>query len=375
VDETFGPGGATVHRSAVSDSFSLPALESVPDDSLAVFGAYDDLAGHARLVRGAWPGGGADRGVEAALSEGAASSLGLEPGDSLELTSALSHEVRVPVRITGVYRANDVDDPFWWASPLELDGREEVSFTTYGPLVVSDEAFAELSGGAAEARWRVEPRKDPIGVDDLGPLQDRLERLDEALTTGAGSLTVQTGLDGVLARAERSLLVSRSGVLVPSVQLAVLAGAALLFLAGLLAERRGVETAILRSRGASRGEVGMLAFAEGLLLAGPAVVAAPWLAVLSLQALNHVGPLADVGLELEPQVGLASYQIAALAGLLCAPRSRTGSSGATRDPWSSRSRAASGSTRCSLPPPRSGSSPARCSRSASCPRSDRSWSG
>jgi FtsX-like permease family protein len=62
----------------------------------------------------------------------------------------------------------------------------------------------------------------------------------------------------------------------------------------------------------------MLAFAEGVLLAVPAVVAAPWLAVLSLQALNHVGPLAEVGLELEPQVGTTSYVLAALAGLLCA---------------------------------------------------------
>jgi FtsX-like permease family len=109
-----------------------------------------------------------------------------------------------------------------------------------------------------------------------------------------------------------------SGVLVPSVQLAVLAGAALLFLAGLLAERRSIETAIFRSRGAGRRDVGLLALAEGALLAAPAVLVAPWLAVISLRALNHVGPLADVGLELEPRVGATSYALAAVAGILCA---------------------------------------------------------
>jgi hypothetical protein len=48
------------------------------------------------------------------------------------------------------------------------------------------------------------------------------------------------------------------------------------------------------------------------------VLVAPWLAVVSLRALNHVGPLADVGLELEPRVGPTSYALAVVAGVLCA---------------------------------------------------------
>ena len=92
----------------------------------------------------------------------------------------------------------------------------------------------------------------------------------------------------MLDRTDHLLTVTRSGVLIPSVQLAILAGAALLFLAGLLSERRGLESAIMRSRGAGGEGVAALAVMEGALLAVPAAILAPWVALFGLQALNHV---------------------------------------------------------------------------------------
>jgi ABC-type lipoprotein release transport system permease subunit len=321
MEGVFGAGGIELHRSSLSGSFTLPPGDGIPAEALTVFGAFERLEEHAELVAGGWPAGGAGAEVEAALSDPAARALGLEVGDIVEVASVQDDDETVRVRVSGVYRARSADDPYWWGSPLELDGREELRFTTFGPFVVSAGAFAELAGDGAEARWRAEPDAAAIGLAELGELRERLGALEGSLHAEGGpaaGLAVQTGLGGVLERADRSLLVSRSGVLVPSVQLAVLAGAALLFLAGLLAERRSLESAILRSRGASAGEVGQLALREGLLLAVPSIVAAPWLAALSLRAMNHVGPLADIGLELEPQVGRTSYALAAVAGILCA---------------------------------------------------------
>lgn len=321
LEGAFGAEGLAIHRSGFSDSFALPALEGVPEDGLAVFGYYDDLAGHAELVAGSWPedSSGGDL-VDAVLPASAADALGLAPGDALDLLPVQDAEGRVTARITGLYRVQDVDDPFWWGRSLEIEGREELDFTTFGPLVVGEEAFFALGAEGADVRWRAEPVTSDVRVDDLERLRLSLRALEEQVNTGEGgaNLVVETGLPEVLARAERSLLVSRSGILVPSVQLAILAGAALLFLAGLLAERRSVEAAILRSRGASPGEVGLLALGEGALLAVPAVLAGPWLAALSLQALNHVGPLADIGLELAPRVDRTSYVLAVVAGALCA---------------------------------------------------------
>lgn len=320
LEAAFGADGLAVHRSGLSDSFALPDLEGVPEDGLAVFGYYEDLDAHAELVAGSWPrDAAAGAVVEAVLPDAAADALGLAPGDTLEIGSAQDEDERVTARIAGLYRVNDVDDPFWWGRPLEIEGREELDFTTFGPLVVGEDAFFALGEEGAGLRWRAAPVTSDVRVDDLERLRLSLGALEEQVNAGeGGNLVVETGLPAVLERAERSLLVSRSGILVPSVQLAILAGAALLFLAGLLAERRSLESAILRSRGASPGEVGLLALGEGALLAVPAVLAGPWLAALSLQALNHVGPLADIGLELEPRVDGTAYVLAAVAGALCA---------------------------------------------------------
>ena len=321
VEGVFGADGVDVHRSSLSGSYTLPPGGGIPEEALIVFGSFDGLEEHAELVAGEWPQGAAGDEVDAALSEPAAQALGLAQGDVIEVAAVQGEDETVPVRVAAVYRVTSVEDPYWWGSPLEIEGREELRFTTYGPLVVSSEAFATLAADGAEARWRAEPDTAGIGLDDLGGLRERLAALEDTLHSEGGpaaGLAVQTGLGGVLERADRSLLVSRSGVLVPSVQLAVLAGAALLFLAGLLAERRSVESAILRSRGASAGEVGQLALREGALLAVPSILAAPWLAALSLRAMNHVGPLADIGLGLEPHVDRTSYALAAVAGILCA---------------------------------------------------------
>jgi len=321
VEEVFGAAGVDVHRSSLSGSFALPGGGGIPDDALTVFGSFDGIEDHTELLAGEWPAGPAGDEVEAALSDRAAEALGLAPGDAIDVAAVQDEDEPITIRVAAVFRVTSVEDPYWWGSPLELEGREELRFTTFGPFVVSAEAFATLAADGAEARWRAEPDTSAIGLDELGGLRERLAGLEDGLHAEggpAGGLAVQTGLGGVLERADRSLLVSRSGVLVPSVQLAVLAGAALLFLAGLLAERRSVESAIFRSRGASAGEVGQLALREGALLAVPSILAAPWLAQHSLRAMNHVGPLADIGLELEPQVDRTSYVLAAVAGILCA---------------------------------------------------------
>lgn len=318
----FGEGGAALFRSGRSDSYALPDVQGIPRDALAVLAFYGNLAEHAHLVGGAWPRAPGGSALEAALPEQAAQALGLSPGDAVVLAPAGSSGTgRLTVSLTGVYRVDDAADAYWRGSPLETEGREQIGYTTFGPFVVPEAAFFAVGAEGAEARWRVALEPGRLSVAELPGVRAGLEQLEERLNAGRGRTSrfaVQTGLGPVLSRTERSLVVARSGVLVPSVQLGILAGAALLFLAGLLAERRSVEAAIMRSRGASPGEIGMLALAEGALLAAPAAVAAPWLAALSLRALNHVGPLAAIGLELRPHLSRDAYLLAALAAALCA---------------------------------------------------------
>jgi FtsX-like permease family len=314
----FAQGGAEVFRSGVSDAFSVPAEKGRPAHALTVFAFYEGLEQHAVRVAGSWPRVSASSPVEVAVPAAAAEALGLSPGDGLTVASTTDPARKISVRVAGTYRPADPGEAFWWGSRLETAGSQRVSYTTFGPLVVHEVDFEDVAGSEAQARWRVAARPERFTVSSLPALRERLGGLEERLNAADGrDLSVDTGLTEVLERTDHLLRVTRAGVLIPSVQLAILAGAALLFLAGLLAERRGLEAAIMRSRGAGSDRVGGLAVMEGALLALPAAAAAPWLAALGLHALNHLGPLAQIGLRLEPRVSLAAYALAAVAAVLC----------------------------------------------------------
>ena len=311
-------GDVSVDRSGFSDSFAVPGGEGRPAGALAVFGFYEGLEDHATLVAGEWPSSAEAGVVEAALPAPAAEALGIAPGDALTLSAVGDPGEKVDVRLAGTYRVDDPRDPFWWGHRLETGGERTIDFTTYGPFVVAEDVFPSVAGSEANLAWRAALRPSSITVAALPGLRQDVSTLQRRLNEGASrDVSVDTGLVAVLDRTDHLLTVTRSGVLIPSIQLAILAGAALLFLAGLLSERRGLESAIMRSRGAGGEGVAALAVMEGALLALPAAILAPWVAVVGLRALNHVGPLAQIGLRLDPQVTTTSYVLAALAAVLC----------------------------------------------------------
>jgi hypothetical protein len=102
-----------------------------------------------------------------------------------------------------------------------------------------------------------------------------------------------------------------------SVQLSILAGLALVLTAGLLVESRRTETDLLRSRGATSDQILRMSLAEGALLTLPTAIVAPWLAVAVLALLDRFGPLASIGLELDPSPTVGSFVLAILAALGC----------------------------------------------------------
>ncbi len=317
IHEVLGSEGVAVYWSGMSDSYALPEAQGRPPKSLAVFGYYEGLPQHARLTAGSWPGKeGAV--VEAALPAHAAAALGLAPGDEITLAAISDPARKVDVRLSGTYEVKDPGDAFWWGTRLETGGERTIDFTTFGPFVVDESEFAAVAGAEADLAWRTKADPSRFTVASLPALRKDVAGLEERLNEGAArEVTVDTGLVEVLDRTEHLLTVTRSGVLIPSIQLAILAGAALLFLAGLLSERRGLESAIMRSRGAGGEGVAALAVMEGALLAVPAAILAPWVAAFGLRLLNHVGPLEQIGLTLDPQVTPTAYALAALAAILC----------------------------------------------------------
>lgn len=318
--ETLGPTGGAVWRSGRSESFALPGQPANDVRDLAVFAFFEGIEGRAALVAGAWPAGGAEP-FAVAIPASVAEERGYRVGDELRLQSRLTATFQPRIRIVGLYRVADPADPYWFNDPLDTTGRElGQSFNTFGPLVVPQATLlGPLGQNAARFTWRAYPDIGRLTAGDLAPLRARIAALPSRLDGAAQGTTFQldTRLPTQLATAERSLLVTRSGVLIQLIQLAVLAGYALVLTAGLIVEQRRGEAALLHARGVGPGQAALLAALEGLILAVPAALVAPWLALLSLRLLGAVGPLALLGPLPVPPVGRAAYGLAAGAALGC----------------------------------------------------------
>jgi hypothetical protein len=318
--EVLGGGGGEVGLVATSGGFAPAGIDPNDQSALTRLASYRGIANHAALVQGAWPVGGSTP-IQAALSQGAANALGATVGSRMSVVSRDDPTATAEVVVTGIWQA-DRTDPYWLANPLELDGvQTRGPFTTSGPIVVDQEDLVRrVPDRELDLEWRAIPDVDGLRVGGLDQLRADLETLNARLRDDrlpGRSLRVESALPDILAEVDRRTLVSRSGVLLLTVQFAILAGYAIILVAGMLIERRRVEVALLRSRGAGTTHLSAMAFGEALMLAIPAALIAPYLAVGVVQALGAVGPLAGAGIASTAAVDDDARVVAALAAAAC----------------------------------------------------------
>ncbi|MEP7041155.1 MAG: ABC transporter permease [Chloroflexota bacterium] len=320
LQRSFAAIGVEVIESAGSDSYALPNQDPVRD--LTTLGFLQGVEEHAILESGSWTVSSTDDTIQLAILDTIAEDLSLKVGDRLSLTSRLDPSQSLNAQVVGVYRPNDPGDPYWWADPTLLEGvMESAQYRTFGPMLTTREnVLGPAAGRTVPLTWHAFPQFDRLTIDQIGPLQTDLAGLADTLAASVpdGFPVVRTDLAEILTASERSLLVSRTGILLLMAQLAILAGYAIVLTAALIVDHRRVDTALLRSRGAGPLQVGGLALAEGLLLALPAGIAGPWLAAAALKVLNLAGPLAGIGLRIEPHVTGDAYVAAISAAVACA---------------------------------------------------------
>jgi hypothetical protein len=320
--DALGPRAGELRRFGESGTFALPDQPADAVRELAVLGSAEGLAEHATLLDGAWPDALDPAGdvIGVVVADVVAERLGLHVGDRLTLESRVQPGATITISIGGIMRIDDPSAAYWWGDPQVADGLVVSDrFHTHGPLFTTPAGLAAASGTRVmHLAWRAFPDVAAIGLADIGSLRAGAVGLKARIAAGTtATVDVSTGLPDLLASTERSLLVSRTGVLMLSIQLVILAVYAVLLSASLLVEHRRMDTAMLRSRGAGTARIVLLATIEGLVLLIPAVLIAPWLAAVLLRAFDLTGPLADIGLTIEPVVAVDAYLAAAAAGLLC----------------------------------------------------------
>ncbi|MCX4401384.1 FtsX-like permease family protein [Streptomyces sp. NBC_01764] len=322
---TFAGLPVTVRTLRGSGPYALPRSLQGSDTragqpDLTHFAALD--RSRIRLVSGTLPGlapAARTAPVPVALPEVAADRLKVRPGARIALTDRLGG-APLTVRVTGVYRAADSADPYWQLDTLGGHGVRTVDFTTYGPLLADPSVLASRTSSGTTG-WVAAADYRSLTTDGIDALREASAREPEALgknpAFGAGA-TVRTALPAVLDRTGRALLVSRSTLMIVSVQLVLLAGYALLLVARLLDTERAGETDLLKARGASRRRIVGLAALEALLLALPTAVAAALLSGPLVRLLARWSSLDRTGVRLGDAPVLQVWLVAAGVALCCA---------------------------------------------------------
>ncbi|GAA3826751.1 FtsX-like permease family protein [Streptomyces phyllanthi] len=324
--QTFAGLPVTVRKLWSSGPYALPrslqdtgARTGEPD--LTHLAALD--RSRIRLVSGALPGPAPKARtapVPVALHEVAADRLGLRPGERIALTDRMDGKP-LTVRVTGVYRVPYRADPYWQLDALGGHGVRTVDFTTYGPLLADPSVLASGRASTGATGWVAAADYRSLTTERIGALREASARGPEALRRDpafGGGATVRTALPAVLDRTGRALLVSRSTLMIVSVQLVLLAGYALLLVARLLDTERTGETDLLRARGGSRRRIAGLAALEALLLAVPAAVCAALLSGPLVRLLARWSSLDRSGLRLGDAAAGQALLVAAGVAVCCA---------------------------------------------------------
>ncbi|NBE99361.1 ABC transporter permease [Nonomuraea sp. KC401] len=299
------PGLTTSFR---SDSYVMPGQEDNERPELLRFGSYDGIDRHARLISGAWPRDSGDQ-VQAAISLSASSATGFEPGDEFTTRGRLDPRP-VKVRVVGVFQLNDPSGARWADEQLLARGVDRGDFTTYGPLMVARETFIARFASNVNATWTAVPDLSALTPEQLRPMAAALGQVGERLKAdGCERCTVTGHLPEMLTQLDTASLVARSTMLIPVLQLLLLAAYALMLTARLLADHRRMEVALLRSRGAGTAWLAALAGGEALLVAVPCAIIAPFLGPPLLSLVNTLPWIRSSGVRLSPVADVGTFLV------------------------------------------------------------------
>lgn len=219
--------------------------------------------------------------------------LQLGVGARLEIFPASSFTGPPPmeVEIVGIFERTDPDEEFWYASNGDFSYQNDQ--WTIIPLFTTEEG---IMGPVlrlyptlyTDATWFYYLDRKSISAGEVGTAQRILAELERDVRTRMKNSSMGLYLDQVLADFQEQLLLARIPLFLILFLVTGILTYYLALVSGLIVKSRSGEIAMLKSRGASTIQVGVLSLAEGLLLALPAVILGPLLALGLVRVLGSV---------------------------------------------------------------------------------------
>jgi hypothetical protein len=274
-------------------SHTSVAGDIAPADAPTIrIASFDDFLAHATVTAGSWstepqepqPAAGTDP-QPAALSAGAAHQLGVRVGDTI----AIGNATRQTFRIDAIWAPTREGDPFFEADAAGARSADDLAAdqAAAGFLVVPRPVVA-AKGSSAQANWTVVPNPDTITPAGIPALAAAAAEVPQAFRNPNNTMAPHGGLvvddlSAPLLTVSDTLGAASSVNPVPSLLVAAIGLVMIVQLARLLAIERRRETALIRSRGGSTGQLTRLAAVEAATITVPAAILGAGSAAVGLQ--------------------------------------------------------------------------------------------
>ena len=320
-------------------------------DAVRPRGGFKTMTGlwpqRAEIDQGRWPytspGGErplAGEPVEVAVDAQGASLLGLGPGDQMQVFPAASFAkpASIAVNIVGIFHRTNPGDEFWYGAGRLFSSQNDR--WTMIPLFTTEEAvFQQVIGPYpglyTESTWFYYLDRQAVPAKKVDKLQNMILVAKADVLFNLRNSSTAIKLNQMLAAHKQQLMLARIPLFLIIFLVTGILVYYLVLVAGLMIRARSTEIAMLKSRGTTTPQVGLLVLVEGLLLAVPAVILGPFLALGVVRILGSVffqlggdGGLVSVPVELSSQAflvglagGLLAVAVLSVAGLVAARHS------------------------------------------------------
>ena len=300
------------------------------DNSRAYFAFLTLLEGHTTLM----PGGRLpeDRHLnapdqplelEAVVPLEVSQSFGVGVGDRLV---AVPHwgdtNPYATVVISGVFQRDDPLEEFWNVEQRVLEAVTGPSFRTV-PFYISEESFLEVLGPSFRKMdstygWFLKVDTGRIGAGNAEQALADLQALNDTLDSSVIGYRQTTALDEALTEYSRRLFFSKLPMFAVLFLITLVVLYYLVTLSYMVIEERRGEVALLRSRGASSGQILTVFVLEGATIAILASATGPLLAAISISVLGLTPAFSGLtgGEGIPVSISGSAYMMSTLGGVL-----------------------------------------------------------
>ena len=256
--------------------------------------------GLTELTSGRWPQtlsnfsqSGVRNHIEVVIDQKGSLLLELGIGDSMKIfpASRIDHTESMEIEIVGIFRRIDPMNDIWYGR--EKDFSYQDKRWTFIPLFTTESGITEqiastYPGIYSNVTWAYQLDRHNIKASQVSMIQDVIREIKYYLSSQLENSSITVKLNRVLDAYSEQLLLARIPVLL---MIFLVCGILIYYLAltaSLIVRTRSSEIAVIKSRGATTLQIGILALIEGIFLAIPALIIGIFLAPIVGRSLGRL---------------------------------------------------------------------------------------